>query len=173
MKNVIIVFNLIGVLGLGVLCVAQWRMDRQLNAEINRLEAIRLEQGAKLDEKDKSIRGQVADLDSLREHITRITSDLRETQGRLRLAEHEVGQLTSEREQLREGVKKWAAAVEARDEQARAGNERIQELAERLNETVRRFNELATNYNTTVQVLDERTRLYNELVGKYNELANQ
>jgi len=173
MKNAIIILNLIGVLGLGVLCVAQWRMDRRLNAELNRLEIIRAEQTKRLGEQERTLHGHVADLAALREHITRLTGELKETEGKLRGAEREAGQLTSERDQLREAVKKWSAAVDARDEQMRAANLQIQELAERSNDTVRKFNELATNYNESVVLLNERTAAYNELVNKFNALARQ
>lgn len=168
MKNGIIILNLVGVLGLGVLCVAQWRVDRRSNAEISRLEAIRGEQAQQLGEKDRTIGGHVADLAALREHLTRLAGDLKETEGRLHGAERELGQLTAEREQLRDAVKKWSAAVDARDEQIRAGNVRIQELAVRLNDTVHKFNELATNYNASVALLNERTAAYNDLATRFN-----
>lgn len=173
MKNALITLNLVGVLGLGVLCVAQWRMDRRLNAELERLEAVRAEQAQQLAGRDKTINGHVADLASLREHITRLTGELKEIEGRSRGTERELGQVTSEREQLREAVKRWSLAVDARDEQMRAANLQIQELANRLNDTVLKFNELATNYNASVGLLNERTAAYNELVNKFNELAKQ
>lgn len=168
MKNAIITLNLVGVLGLGVLCVAQWRMDRRLNAEIDRIEKIRLQQAGQLAERDQTIAGQVADLGTLREHITRIAGELKETEGRLRTAERDLDKVTSEREQLRDAVKKWSAAVDARDEQIRAGNVRIQELAVRLDDTVQKFNELATNYNASVALLNERTAAYNDLATRFN-----
>jgi methyl-accepting chemotaxis protein len=168
-KNALILLNLLGVLGLSILCVAQWRIDRQLNTEIHRLETIRLEQAARLEERDRTVAGHVADLSSLREHLLRVTGELKETEGAYRLASHQVTQLTSEREQLRESVQQWAAAIEVRDEQLASATQQIQELAAHANQTVLQFNELATNYNAVVNILDERTRLYNELVAKLND----
>jgi len=173
MKNALITLNLVGVLGLGVLCVAQWRMDRRLHAELERLEAVRVEQVQQLAERDRTINGQVSDLASLRDHITRLTGELKEIEGKFQGTERELGQVTSEREQLREAVKKWSAAVDARDEQMRAANLQIQELANRLNDTVLKFNELATNYNASVGLLNERTAAYNELVNRFNEQAKK
>jgi chromosome segregation ATPase len=169
MKNTLVLLNLLGVLALSILCVAQWRVDRQLNMEINRLETIRLEQAARMVEQDQTVAGHVADLTSLREHLLRVTSELKETEGGLRLASHQVTQLTSEREQLRESVRKWAAAMEARDEQLLSASRQIQELAAHANQTVLQFNELATNYNAVVNILEERTRLYHELAARLNE----
>jgi chromosome segregation ATPase len=168
MKNVLVFLNLLGVLVLSILCVAQWRIDRQLNLELNRIETIRLEQSARLEERDRTLAGYVTDLDSLREHLLRVTAELKETEGDLHLARHQVTQLNSQREQLLETVNKWAAAVEARDEQLLSATAQIQELAADANETILQFNELATNYNAVVNILEERTRLYNELVAKRN-----
>ncbi len=173
MKNALVTLNLIGVLALGVLCVAQWRMDRRLNAELQRIEAIRADQSARLSEREKTIDGHVADLAALREHITRLTGELKETEGRLLDSERRAGHLASERDQLREAAKEWSEAVAARDEQLRSANLQIQELAARCNDTVLKFNELATNYNESVKLLNERTAAYNELVTKFNELAKK
>lgn len=173
MKNALVILNLIGVLALGVLCVAQWRMDRQLNAEIIRLETIRAEQSAQLAEREKTINGHVADLASLREHITRLTGELKETEGNRRNFERLAGQLAAERDQLQESVKKWSEAVDARDEQMRAANLQIQELAARCNDTVLKFNELATNYNAAVALLNERTAAYNDLATRFNALSQK
>ena len=158
--------NLAGVLALGVLCIAQWQDNRQFNQEINRLEAIRIDHSEKLAR-------QTTDLDSLRSHLTRLTGEVKETEGKLTLSQREASQLGIERDQLKQSVKTWADAVNARDEQIKAANEQIRELGENLNQATTKFNELATNYNGLVTQLNERTAAYNELVAKYNALAKK
>ena len=163
--------NLLGVLALGVLCVAQWRLDHQLNQEIGRLENVRVDQATKLDDRDKTIKAQAGDLSLLREHLTRVTADLKTTEGRLRKAEFEIEHLTTIREQLKDSLAKWTAAVNERDQRIKDSNEQIKQLAKDCNEAVTRFNELAGKYNKTVEDLNERTRAYNEMVERYNKLA--
>lgn len=153
--------NLAGVLALGVLCVAQWQDNRQFNQEINRLEAIRLSQSEQL-------AGQARDLDSLRAHLPRLTGELKETEGKLALSQRAAAELGAERDQLKQSVKNWAEAVNARDEQIKAANEQILELAGQIKQTALKYNELATNYNALVTQLNERTAAYNDLVTKYN-----
>lgn len=172
-KNFILILNLIGVLVLGVLCVSQWRINRQLHGELDRLEEVRREQAAKLDERDRTINGQASDLGALREHLTRVTGGLHAAEERGRQTARQLAQLESEREQLQAGVRKWAEAVEARDEQLRATHAQLREVVGQTHETVTKYNELAANYSALVETLNDRTRQYNELVTKYNELARK
>ena len=165
--------NLAGVLAVGVLCVAQWQNNRQLNHEINRLEAIRIDHVEQIKRKDEAAAGQSRDLETLRAHLTVKVAELKETEGKLALARLEVSQLTVERDQVKESVKNWADAVKSRDEQLKTANAEIQELAGRVNDTAVKYNELATNYNAIVRQLNERAAAYNELVTKYNELARK
>lgn len=165
--------NLVGILALGILSVAQWRMNQQLNLEINRFEQLRIDQSRKLDERDMTIAGYIRDLEELREHLTRLTGEQKETATKLRLAEQQSVQLTAERDQLKQSVKEWAEAVAARDEQLKLANQHIQELSANCNEAVLKYNDLADQYNTVVKELNERTRQFNELVVKYNEMAKR
>jgi chromosome segregation ATPase len=173
MMRVMQFINLAGVLALAVLCVAQWQDNRQLNQEINRLEAIRLKQVEELDERQKTVIRQASDLESLRTHLTRLTGEAKETEGKLAVAQHDLAQLNSERDQLKQSVKDWAEAVKARDDQLRTANEQIQELAASVNDGASKYNELATNYNALVIKFNERLAAYNELVTKYNELVKK
>ena len=45
-------FNLAGVLALALLCVVQWRLNRQLNLELNAAEKARQQQAARLGEQE-------------------------------------------------------------------------------------------------------------------------
>ncbi len=172
-KNFILILNLIGVLALGVLCVSQWRMNRQLHGELDRLEEVRREQAAKLDERDRTINGQQADLDALRAHLTRVTGELGTSEELARQLTRQVAQLEDERAQLQEGGRKWADAVAARDGQIRSAQEQLREVVGRANETVTKYNELAGQYTALVETLNTRTREYHELVTRYNELARR
>lgn len=165
--------NLAGVLALAVLCVAQWRANRQVNLELQRLESIRLEQAKKLDERDRTIAGHIRDLETLREHLIRVTGESKEAQAHLTAARREVEQLAVMRDQLKQSVTNWTQAVSARDERIREHQEQIRELAGRLSQTVARYNELTTNYNSAVALLNERAAAYNDLVTKYNELVKK
>lgn len=160
--------NLAGLLALGVLCVAQWQDNRQLNQEINRLETIRIDQAEKLDDRDRTIGGQAEDLKILRDRLVELTESLKVTEGGLRLEEHKAAQLTVERDQLKESVKEWAEAVSRRDDRIRDNQIQIQEIAENLNETVLKYNDLAARYNESVDLLNERTAAYNQLVQQSN-----
>ena len=50
-------FNLAGVLTLAVLCVLQWRMNRQLNLDLNAAEQTRQQQAARFDEQARRLAG--------------------------------------------------------------------------------------------------------------------
>lgn len=169
--RVLAFINLAGLLALGVLCVAQWQENRRLNQDVNRLEAVRIELTDELKEREEVVAGQGRDLDDFRDRLLETTESLKRVEGELALERHTNEALVSEREQLRDSVKKWSAAVETRDERIRENQDRLREIGERLNDTVTKYNELATNYNESVELLNERTTAYNELVERYNELA--
>ncbi len=147
--------NLIGVLALVVLCVAQWRHDRQLNLEINRLEKARLDLEGRLVEQERDARGLKADLLEFKDSLTTTQAGLNETQAKLLTAERQLRQVAAERDQLRATLTNWATAVEVRDRHLEQANNRIRELADELNASIIRFNELATNYNAVVKDLNE------------------
>lgn len=137
--------NLLGVFALAVLCVMQWRADRNLNLELSAREKTRLDQAAKLEHQDKTIKGYVADLETFRKQLARANVSLKETEKSLAGAQREIRQLSNERNQLRISVTNWAGAVAARDEQLKQAAEQLQKLASDRNEAVKKFNELAEN----------------------------
>lgn len=171
--RVLQLLNLAGVLALAVLCAAQWQNNRQFNLEVNRLEAIRIDQSRKLDERGNTIAGQARDLDDLRQHLTRLTAEVKETEGKLALSQRDAAQCAAERDQLKESVRKWSEAVTARDERLRENQQQIRDLAANMSETTVKFNELATNYNAIVVQLNERTMQYNKLIERFNQIAQQ
>jgi chromosome segregation ATPase len=180
-------FNLAGVLALALLCVLQWRMNRQLNLDLNAAAKARQQQAARLDDQEKHLKGGASDLDGFREQLTRATASLKETELKLAALDRQVKQLTNERDQLKTSVTNWAAAVTARDTQLRQAGADLKKLADDRNAAVLKFNEVATKqndlvkelerrtkeHNAVVETLNQRTREFNALVEKYNTLAKQ
>lgn len=143
--------NLIGVAALAVLCVIQWKANRRVNLEASALEKTRQELTSKVAEHEKTIKGQVADLDTFREQLSLATTSLKETETKLTKAGRENVQLEAEREQLKISVTNWAAAVTARDERIKEANDRLKKLGEDLNASIRKFNELAETHGKLVK----------------------
>ncbi len=143
--------NLIGVAALAVLCFMQWNANRRVNLEASALEKVRIEQSAQIEQQEKNIKGQAADLDNFREQLALGSAALKETDAKLAKAGREIGHLESEREQLKSSVTNWAAAVTLRDERIKEGNERIRQLGEDLNASIRKFNELAETHGKLVK----------------------
>lgn len=135
--------NLMGVAALAVLCVMQWSVNRRLNVEAGSLEKTRLKLTAEVGQQREDLKGQADDVDNFREQLARASLALKETETKLAKASREIAQLEAEREQLKVSVTNWAAAVAARDERLKEGNERIRQLGEDLNASIRKFNELA------------------------------
>lgn len=146
--------NLAGVLVLAVVCALQWRRDRAVNLELNSVVKTRLEQQTRLAEQASQIAGLSDDLATFKTQLTRTQQEAAELHNRLAQAERENLQLANDREQLRQSVTNWAAAVAVRDERLATANDRIRELAADLNTSVQKFNALATNYNAVVDDLN-------------------
>ncbi len=163
--------NLFGVLALGMCCAVQWRTNRELNLEANRLERLRQEQSQQLEERDRRIQQGAADLDRFREQLTRAGERLRETETGLTAARHELAELARERDQLRIAVTNWAEAVAARDARLEEAAGQLERLAADRNEAVTRHNELAERLNETIGHLNDRTRQFNELIERYPKPA--
>lgn len=147
--------NLIGVLVLAAVCIAQWQRDRQLNLEVNRLEKTRLDQAATLAEQEQTVRGLDADLAQFKAQFAKSANELDGLRQQLRAAERDARQLMLERDQLKTSVTNWAAAVAARDERLKEASAQIHRLADELNTSIQKFNELAVNHNAVVSNLNE------------------
>ena len=147
--------NLVGVLALALLCMAQWRHDRDLNLEVNRLEKARQDQTVKLTEQEQIVRGLTADLAQFKEQFGKAQTELSDERQKLRMSEHDVRQLSAERDQLKTSVTNWANAVTIRDERLKEAGAQIRRLSDESNASIRRFNELATNHNALVKDLNE------------------
>jgi len=140
--------NLLGVLVLTTLCVLQWRANRSLNLDVNRLEQTRQTQSAKIDEQAATLRGLQSDLDRFREQLGSTTLSQKDAETKLRASERLAVQLANERDQLKESIAQWTAAVATRDA-------RLTELASRLNDTVAKYNALVASHNDLVKQLND------------------
>jgi uncharacterized coiled-coil DUF342 family protein len=163
--------NFVGVLALAVLCVIQWRTNRELNLEVGQLEKARLEQSAKLAQQEQAIQGCASDLDRFREQLSGAKATLRKLEAKLGKAEHEAAQAGIERDQLKVSVTNWANAIALRDERLKKATDELQKLITERSDVVAKFNELAEKYNEAVNDLNARTKDYNALVERYNALA--
>jgi chromosome segregation ATPase len=145
--------NLIGVVALACLCVAQWLHDRHLNLEIKHLDQVRSEQSARIDDQANQLKGLNEDLDQLKTSLATERTLRSQVEQKLRPAEAANQQLSLERDQLKGEISNWANAVALRDERMKEANARIEELAVDLNASIRKYNELVTNYNAAVKTL--------------------
>jgi chromosome segregation ATPase len=143
--------NLFGVLALAVLCIAQWQRDRRLNLEIRRLDQVRLQQAARIDDQANTLKGLNEDLGQLKTSLANEQSLRSQAEQELGSVEEANAQLTAERDQLKAAITNWANAVALRDERMKEANTRIEQLAADLNASIRKYNELVTNHNAAVK----------------------
>lgn len=157
MNRLLAYLNLLGVLILTGLCILQWRANRTLNLDVNRLEQANQTQAARLDEQARDLRGLTSDLERFRGQLGTTTLSQKDAEGKLRASEHLVAQLANERDQLKASIAQWTAAVIARDERLAEANTRIRDLSAQLNDTATRYNALVATHNDLVrQVNDSR-----------------
>ena len=157
MNRALSFLNLLGVLMLAGLCILQWRANRTLNLEVNRLEQTNQTQAARLEEQARDLRGLTADLERFRGQLGATTLSQKDAEEKLRAGEHLAAQLAGEHDQLKAAVAQWTAAVAARDERLTEANTRIRDLSAQLNDTVAKYNALVATHNDLVkQVNDSR-----------------
>jgi chromosome segregation ATPase len=143
--------NLFGVLALATLCIAQWQRDRHLNLELGRLDQMRLQQAARIDEQAVLLKGLNEDLSQLKTSLTNEQSLRLQVEQKVASTESANQQLALERDQLKVAITNWANAVALRDERMKEANTRIEQLAADLNASIRKYNELATNRNAAAK----------------------
>jgi chromosome segregation ATPase len=137
--------NLFGVLALATLCVAQWQRDRRLNLEIGRLDQMRLQQVAKIDEQANLLKGLNEDLSQLKASLANEQTLRSQAEQKVISSESANQQLMLERDQLKAAITNWSDAVTLRDGRMKEANARIERLAADLNASIRKYNELITN----------------------------
>ena len=147
--------NFIGVFCLAGLCLAQWRRDRDLNHEVNRLQREAFAQAARLEQEAGSSRGLSADVQQIKARYDTAAAERDRLGKRLRELERDLKQLTAERDRLSLSLSNWTAAVSLRDQRLKEAAAQIQRLGEELTTSVGRYNTLASNQNRVVKELQE------------------
>jgi chromosome segregation ATPase len=153
MKDQLKYLNLFGVLALAGLCLCQWVRDRRLNLELKRLDQVRWEQSAKIDDQANQLKGLSEDLGQLKSSLANERALRTQEEQKLEATESTNAQLILDRDHLNTAISNWANAVALRDERMKEANARIQQLADDLNASIRKYNELVTNYNAAVKSL--------------------
>lgn len=163
MNRALVILNAFGVLVLGALCFVQWRAEKRLHLDVGALKKTNWEQSAKLTESAASLKGAAADLESFREQIVRLNKNLNDEKAQLAGLEHQLRQVSAERDLLKSKLNEWQRAVAERDSRLKEANTQIQTLAADRNAAVVRYNELATKYNTAVKNLNAAITRLNEI----------
>ena len=192
MRRWLEIANLAGVVLLAGLCVAQWGVNRALHLRAIENERAAAEQGAKIAELNKTITGYTADLEDFRKQIAAEADGRKQAEEKLMKTEAEGVKLAADRDQLQTAydnvtaaIKKWEAAVAARDQTIKQANELAQKLAADRNEAVTKYNDLVAKYNAAGEEIrkagevikqvaaqrDEAIAKFNALAVRYNALA--
>src|ERR1039458_2851728 len=93
--------NLCGILALAALCIAQWQRDRRLNLEISRLDQVRLQQAAKIDDQANTLKGLHEDLGQFKTSLAKEQSLRSQAEQEAISIESSNQQLVLERDQLK------------------------------------------------------------------------
>lgn len=173
MNRALIILNAFGVLALGALCIVQWRAEKRLHLDIGALKKANWEQSSKLTESAASLKGCAVDLESFREQIIRLNKNLNENRAQLAGLEHQLRQVSAERDQLKARLDEWQRAVAERDDRLKEANTQIQTLAADRNAAVVKYNELATKYNAAVKNLNAAITRLNEMAGAQKKTADK
>jgi peptidoglycan hydrolase CwlO-like protein len=151
------ILNLLGIVVLAVLCVAQWRRSSRDDRLFKSLEQTRLEQSVRLDKQAAQLTGAATDQEELRHRLTEAQAELRETHGQLDASTAERDRLQGECQQLQAGLRQWTAAIATRDQALEKASRDIQELAGTRNQAVTKFNDLVARYDTLVREINQAT----------------
>jgi len=162
MNRIIQVLNFVGILVLAALCADQWRINSGLQRQVDDLNQTRIQQAAKIEDQEATIKGEQADLDEFRSRLDIAETMLRKAQAQIAAdtAERKVllgqrDQLIAERDQLKKALLQWTIAVAERDKALKDASDQIQKLAAARNDAILKFNDLATKYNAIVKQLDD------------------
>src|SRR5579862_7329899 len=99
MNRFLHIFNAVGVLALAILCVIQWQANRQFNLRVIALEKDAIGMKEQLNQKEKAIKGNVADLDDFRGRLETSEEARKQSDNKLKTITGERDHLTVERDQ--------------------------------------------------------------------------
>jgi chromosome segregation ATPase len=187
MNRVLQWFNLLGVCVLAACCAVQWQVNRQLNLRQIDLEQARLRDAKSVAARDKTIQGDIADMNDFRQRLVYSDNALKEAQATIKADDARLAQLGAQRDQLEseasalsKSLQQWKAAVAARDEARKQSDELAAKLVADRNDAFARFNQLASRYNDAADQLQQAADVIkklaadrNDAVTKFNELADK
>jgi hypothetical protein len=142
--------NLLGVVILAVLCVAQWKINRDTNLQLASAQKFQQEQTTKIAEQEKVIQNHLADLETFRVQLTSAKASEKELEKKFAESDGANRELVNERDQLKASITNWAAAVETRDQQLRLAATNLQSLVQSRDEAIEKYNDLARRHNELV-----------------------
>ena len=187
MSRIVQGLNLLGILALAALCGVQWHADHRLQMQLLGQEKSRIELADKLAEAERTIKGDVADLEDFRGRLTAADAALKDLQGKVKGDRTESDKVATERDQLKASagamkstLDKWMAAVAERDQALKQLDAQVAKLAADRNDAVVKYNDLAAKYNAAEEELKKAGEIVqklaaerNEAVAKFNELATK
>jgi chromosome segregation ATPase len=144
------ILNLLGIVALVALCVAQWHRSSRDDRLIQSLEQARVEQGARLDKQAVQLVGSAGGLEELRHRLTDSQAELSEAHSRLDARTADLIHLRAECQQLQATLRQWAAAIATRDQALQKASGDIQELTVARDQAVAKFNQVVARYNALV-----------------------
>lgn len=159
MSKALTVINTLGVVGLVVVSVYQWRDSGQLRHRRDALIRDNATLTEKLDKTEKTLVAANATIEEFRKRIEVLDADNTRLNTDLRAAETKVAKLTAEVARLEQAVAAWKEAVEARDKVIAEQNGVIKEQVDARNEAIVKFNELVTQYNELAERLTTAEKL--------------
>ena len=142
--------NLLGVVILALLCVAQWKINRAANLHLQSAQKQNHEQAKKISDHEKTIQANTTDLETFRTQLSSTKTAEKDLEKNLADAERNSFQLKSETAALKTAITNWAAAVETRDQQLRQAATNIQSLVQTRDDAIEKYNALAKRQNELV-----------------------
>ena len=158
-------FNLFGVIALAALCAVQWQVNSEVNLKAVSLDKTCQEQAQKIAEQDRTIKGNMSDLDDFRRRLELSDKSLRETETKVATLTSDLERTTAERDavaaardqllvqqrKIKAVLDEWIAADKQSQDSLQKANDEIRKLASDRNDAVAKFNDLAGKYNGLVE----------------------
>lgn len=159
MSKALTVINTIGVVGLVVVAVGQWRETASLRHRRDELTRTNVTLTENLDKTEKQLVAANATIEEFRKRVEILDADNTRLNTELRAAENKVAKLTADVARLEQTVAAWKEAVEARDKVIAQQNGIIKEQVDARNEAIVKFNELVGKYNELAERLTSAEQL--------------
>jgi len=163
--------NLVLIVLIGGLCVFQWQVEKNAQANINSLQRTVANHEQKIVEQEENLKGANEDIDRFRVQVTELkalsddqTVQIRDQKAQVFKLDEAKTQLTKQSESLRQSLDAYKAAVASRDENIKTLLEQRDQLFSANKNAVEKANLAIASYN-------EINTKYADLVGRYNDIA--